>query len=108
MIAFIFHLSMQDGNGEDVGFVPGRNTFVMWAHGEEQPGIGPTYHGPGNRGASEVTFLLSSREALRRDTAAVVPPEGSAKRGKGDAARTLRVALPAVTVPERRTTYICM
>ena len=107
--AFIFTMSAaancEDGNGEDVGIVPGRSTFVMWASGPELDG-GPTYHGPEDRGASEVEFLLSSREALARATAPVSPPEGD-KDGK-DAPRTLRVALPGVTVPERRTTYMCM
>lgn len=101
----------QDDHGEDTGIVPGRNTFVMWAHGQEEEagGMGPTYHGPRDRGASEVDFLLPSREALLRATGPVSPPvEGSNKRGQDDAARTLRVALPGVRVPERRTTYMCM
>lgn len=95
----------QDGNGEDIGIVPGRSTFIMWASGTELDGS-PTYHGPEDRGASDVEFLLSSREALARATAPVSPPEGD-KDGK-DAPQTLRVTLPRVTVPERRTTYMCM
>jgi hypothetical protein len=77
----------------------------MWAHGEEVDG-GPIYHGPENRGASEVDFLLPSREALVRATAPVTAPEG--RKGGNDTAKTLRVALPGVKVPERRTSYMCM
>lgn len=77
----------------------------MWAYGEEMDGE-PTYHGPANRGASQVDFLLSSREALLRSTAPVPLPEEST--GGNDTAQTLRVALPRVKVPERRTTYMCM
>lgn len=90
----------QDGHGEDVSVVPGRSTFVMWAMGEVAGGD-PIYHGPTDRGASEVDFLLPSREAWVRATTPVTPPEGSKPR-------KLRVALPRVAVPERRTTYMCI